>query len=374
MKIRSIRVSSVLAMAGVLAALGARATTSITRHGEKPSAAGRASSEAPLVRVRPWKGHRAALTLTFDDASPSEADEAIPTLDQEGVKATFFVTEKNLWSETANQTWAHAEREGHELGNHTVDHCHAHELGQGRCLSARAEIERCNQFIESKLGAPDVYTFAYPYVDQHGGYKQVAQSDFLLARAGAGGLVDAAHTPDWYAMDARFIEPTRGETLADWNGWIDQADAQSKWLILVFHSILPETWCEGIPQETLAAIVEHAKGSNDLWIDTFVNVGSYLRAQRMFEALRPASQGNRITWKWTLPRHFPPGKSLSVTVDRGVLSQSGVALEPDASGAYTVALDAKSLSWTKEPPAPPVPGTTHGVASAAPAGPSTASF
>jgi peptidoglycan/xylan/chitin deacetylase (PgdA/CDA1 family) len=301
--------------------------------------------EAPRVRVLPWNGHRAALTLTFDDSSPSEATEAVPELDERGVKGTFFVTTKNLEEAANDALWAQAEREGHELGNHTVDHCHGPDLGRGRCLSARQEVERANRYIQTRLGAPGVYTFAYPFVDQRGGYKRVAESDFLLARAGKGGLVDAEQTPDWYSMDARFIEPTRGETLNDWDGWIDETDAKGKWLVLVFHSILPEEWCEGIPKDSLGAIIDHAKAADDLWIDTFVNVGAYLRAQRMFEAIRPAPREAGFVWKWTLPHHFPPGKAIRVTLDRGTLEQRGARLVPDSSGTYAVALDARSLAW-----------------------------
>ena len=299
------------------------------------------------MRVLPWNGHRAALTLTFDDASPSEANEALPVLDDRGVKGTFFVTTKNLEGEAAEETWARAEREGHELGNHTVDHCRGSDLGRGPCLSAQQELERCNRFIETRLGAPDVYTFAYPFVDEHGGYKRAAEADFLLARAGAGGLVGAETTPDWYSMDARFIEPTRGQTEKDWNGWIDEADSKKKWLVLVFHSILPEQWCEGIPRSALESIVEHAKASNDLWIDTFVNVGAYLRAERMFEAARPRAQARGFTWRWSLPHHFPPGKSLRVALDHGSLRQSGAPLVAARTGTYTVSLDARSLEWTR---------------------------
>src|SRR5262249_32834618 len=109
--------------------------------------------EQPHVQVLPWNGHRAALTLTFDDSSPSEATEALPALDEKGVKATFFVTTKNLLGDASDAVWAKAERDGHELANHTVDHCRGPDLGHGRCLSARQEIERANAYIESRLGA-----------------------------------------------------------------------------------------------------------------------------------------------------------------------------------------------------------------------------
>ena len=77
-----------------------------------------------------------------------------------------------------------------------------------------------------------------------------------------------------------------------------------------------------------------------------MNVGAYLRAQRMIESARPARSGKGYLWRWTLPRHFPPGKSLRVVFDRGKLEQAGVLLQPDASGAYSVALDAQALRWS----------------------------
>jgi peptidoglycan/xylan/chitin deacetylase (PgdA/CDA1 family) len=314
--------------------------------GSRKTAAEPAVASSPRLTVLPWRGHRAALTLTFDDASPSEATEAIPALDREGVKGTFFVTEMNVFRSQLGDTWAKAEREGHELGNHTVDHCHAAQLGATGCASAKEEIDACTTYIESKLGAHDVYSFAYPFVDTARAYRSVAENEFLLARAGSGGLIGVKTPVDWYAVDAKFIEPARGETLKDWNGWVDQAEAGSDWLVLVFHSILPETWTEGVSPGDLEAIVGHAKTLRDVWIDTFVNVGSYLRAERILDAAKPVPSGNGLQWNWTLPAHFPPGKSLEVILDRGKLSQSGKPLVPDARGVYTVLLDPASLVWS----------------------------
>lgn len=301
------------------------------------------ASGVPRLTVLPWNGHKAAFTMTFDDGSPSNATLALPALEAKGVKGTFFLTEDNTGDNEAD--WSRAAREGDELGNHTVNHCHAADLGKGKCGSAHDEIDRCNAYIESKFGVPDVYTFAYPFVDTSPAYRAAVEGTFLLARAGAGKLVDATATPDWFAIDAKFVEPSRGQTVKDWSGWIDDADAQSKWLVIVFHSILPETWYEGIAQADLETMIDHAKASDDLWIDTFVEVGSYLRAEKMFEAVTPVSRGKGVVWKWTLPRHFPPKHSLRVVVDGGALSQNGARLVRDASGAYAVALDSAALTW-----------------------------
>jgi hypothetical protein len=66
----------------------------------------------------------------------------------------------------------------------------------------------------------------------------------------------------------------------------------------------------------------------------------------MFETERPHPRGKAFVWKWSLPHHFPPGKSLRVVLDRGTLRQGGIALEPDRTGAYTILLDTNTLEWT----------------------------
>jgi hypothetical protein len=53
---------------------------------------------------------------------------------------------------------------------------------------------------------------------------------------------------------------------------------------------------------------------------------------------------NALLWTWSLPRHFPTGKYLRVTVDGGTLFQRGRALTWDGHGYYEVELDAGSLA------------------------------
>ena len=337
----NVRNAARLAAASVLllsVATGAQARTS---GGHRPS------HRVPFLKVLPWNGHRAAVTLTFDDGSPSGVRDAVPVLDQKKVKATFFVTVVNAEEDEA--AWAQAGREGHELANHTVHHCHAADLGTGQCLSAEEEIDGCNQYIVSRLGAPGVYTFAYPFVDTSPKYVAAATNRFFLARAGDGHTIGSAGAMDWLRMDAKFIAPSAGETVRDWTGWVDSAASHSKWLVLVFHSIQPEQWFEPISRSDLATIVDRAKARNDVWIDTFANVGAYLRGAELFESVHPVESGGSVVWQWALPAHFPPGKSLRVETEGGVLSQGGVPLVRDALGAYTVSLDAGRLVWQPTP-------------------------
>src|SRR5437867_2466851 len=64
-------------------------------------------------------GKRAAVSLTFDDARPSQS-EALRILDAHGVKGTFYISlaaaEQNI------EIWRSAVAGGHEIGNHTMSH------------------------------------------------------------------------------------------------------------------------------------------------------------------------------------------------------------------------------------------------------------
>src|SRR5688572_16273847 len=59
-----------------------------------------------------------AVTLTYDDALPSQLTTAAPSLRTHGLKATFFLTDVR-----SNQTpWAALIADGHELASHTFKH------------------------------------------------------------------------------------------------------------------------------------------------------------------------------------------------------------------------------------------------------------
>jgi hypothetical protein len=66
-------------------------------------------------------GRQAAVALTYDDAAPSQLDVAIPQLDAAGLKATFFLTARNMNLESLAR-WRAIAAEGYELGNRTIFH------------------------------------------------------------------------------------------------------------------------------------------------------------------------------------------------------------------------------------------------------------
>ncbi|MEA3059851.1 MAG: para-nitrobenzyl esterase, partial [Sphingomonadales bacterium] len=64
-------------------------------------------------------GARAAIVLTYDDAIPSQLDNAIPALDSAGLKGTFFLSNVR---QVDVERWKAAAASGHELANHTLSH------------------------------------------------------------------------------------------------------------------------------------------------------------------------------------------------------------------------------------------------------------
>jgi peptidoglycan/xylan/chitin deacetylase (PgdA/CDA1 family) len=92
-----------------------------------------------------WKG-TGAVSLSFDDGSASQLEIAIPTLNQFGIHATFYI---NPRMETDLAPWREVGLSGHEIGNHT----------QTRGLVRRLE----NRGTEEKRRLKPSIRFQTPY-------------------------------------------------------------------------------------------------------------------------------------------------------------------------------------------------------------------
>ena len=69
-----------------------------------------------------WRGKKAAVVLTYDDALNVHLDNAIPLLDSLGLKGTFYLTAFAQGSKDRIADWRKAATNGHEMGNHTLFH------------------------------------------------------------------------------------------------------------------------------------------------------------------------------------------------------------------------------------------------------------
>ncbi|MDW6003099.1 polysaccharide deacetylase family protein [Vibrio mangrovi] len=68
-------------------------------------------------------GAHIAVNLSYDDALPSQLENALPVLDKYGIKGSFYLLPTSLTLQDERvELWKKAARNGHELGNHTLYH------------------------------------------------------------------------------------------------------------------------------------------------------------------------------------------------------------------------------------------------------------
>jgi peptidoglycan/xylan/chitin deacetylase (PgdA/CDA1 family) len=296
------------------------------------------SGPASNLVILDWAGFKAALTYSFDDLHPSQA-EHYDTLQNTGAHMTFFAVNA---ADADMDTWRKAVEDGHEIGNHTAHHCHAGLSGEcafGTALETEeAEIEECTKYIVENFGQKDVWTMAAPYGETWWG-TFIASDYFFLNRSVTDGTI--APNDDSKPLNLPSVMLSGTASASSLIRDIDSVYAEGKWLIFCIHAILPTAFDAdwGTDIDIITSSIEHGQSLGDLWIDSMVNVGAYWMGQQVLAAVEPATFGDETVWTWTLPDHFPTGKCLRVKVDGGTLSQNGRALSWSPHGYYEVALD-----------------------------------
>ena len=299
------------------------------------------------LHVLDWAGFKSAVTYTFDDAQPSQI-EHYAELQATGAHFTFYITSGNSGAIGGfDATFTQAVTDGHEMGNHTVHHCHANLSGcsTGSATSLDTELDDCNSYISTHFGAGAGLDGGQP-VRRH--RLRHPRPDALLPepRRRQRHWSRRSTTPTRSTCPATRRSPARPSTastprstaahtagpLADLPGSHDHADDRRT-----------GTRRSTSPWSPAASRTRRSLG--DVWIDTDGQRRRVLaRAEAAVATATPATASGAQTWTWTLPANFPPGKFVRVTVDGGTLSQNGTTVPWDGHGYYEIALDAGSLT------------------------------
>jgi peptidoglycan-N-acetylglucosamine deacetylase len=229
-------------------------------------------------------GTEAGLSLSFDDARPSQIEYGVPLLEELGVKATFYVLPEPL--ERLGGPWRRVFERGHEIGAHTSSHpCSGNfAWSRGNALEdmdlddIRRELVDADERIEAVVGGRP-RGFAYPCGQHTVGrgaaarsYIPVVAERYVTAR-GAGqehsadpSVVDLAHIPA-FVVDER---------PAAWiRDLVDHARREGGWLVLVAHDVRPDGPArQAIEREVLDEVCRYAASVDGLWIDTVDAIGS----------------------------------------------------------------------------------------------------
>lgn len=193
-----------------------------------------------------WKGKKAAVSLTYDDALNVHLDNAIPLLDSLNLNATFYLSGFFPGYRDRIADWKRAAESGYELGNHTLFHpCNG---GPGRDwvkpnydltkydVDRIVDESRMNNILLESLDGKKERTFAYTCghmtVDGQN-FMDEMHDDFLAARA----VRSEMHTlgeVDLYNVDSYMVNGETGEELIN---LVKKAMSENKLLVFLFHGV-----------------------------------------------------------------------------------------------------------------------------------------
>jgi peptidoglycan/xylan/chitin deacetylase (PgdA/CDA1 family) len=235
-------------------------------------------------------GKRAALSITFDDADPSQVDLGLPILNEHRIRGSFYVSFRNLYKRT--EAWKQAAAEGHEIGNHTTTHPCSGNFAFARrwplelmtLEQMERDIDDASATIREVLGITPA-TFAYPCGQKFVGRGEAVRSYVPLVAgrfvAGRSFNDETANHPAWcdlsqlagMGFDRVGFEAVRPH--------IDAALRDGVWLILVGHIIGARPPALTVLTDTLRAVCEYARGRDaDLHIGTVHEIATHLAEAR----------------------------------------------------------------------------------------------
>lgn len=148
----------------------------------------------PLEATEKWPdGDRIAISLSYDDALVSQLDNALPALNQRGIKASFYIVPLNIGFTTRLDEWKTIAMQGHELGNHSLFHAclkslpgrewvePSNALDDKTVQAMVNEIKVANTMLTALDGLTE-HTFTPPCFDQmvkDGNYVDAVKQQFV---------------------------------------------------------------------------------------------------------------------------------------------------------------------------------------------------
>ena len=213
---------------------------------------------------------RGLLTITFDDGWEYNAQTALPVMQLYGFKSNqFYATTyiENPWVANPKELIQQFINDGHEIGSHSITHPYLTTLTEAEVIQ---ELEGSKQFLEEYLEISVQY-FATPY----GAYNNSVK-DSIMMYYDAHRTVDLGYNSkdNFDVSRLRCMSILSTTTSSEVEEWIEKAQEEKLWLILLYHRVAdnpgdydttPEMFAEhmeainnsGIPVVTISqALVE----------------------------------------------------------------------------------------------------------------------
>jgi peptidoglycan/xylan/chitin deacetylase (PgdA/CDA1 family) len=269
-----------------------------------------ATGENTTVHIARYAGDKdAAASFTFDDGHKSHAAIA-RLLDENGIKATFFVVANWVPAGRTNGplaklSWPELRAladAGHEIGNHSLTHMNLGSVTNTEVLAA--EVDLAADMITKGTGRAPV-SFAYPFCKSNPTVRERILRRHIVARG-----YHPLYEGDCPAAIAR--------------PWIDRVLADGSRHVYLSH---------GISTNALQAHLDDIAPLRDrLWIAPYGTVEAYCAAREQAQLSVTTHGARQCTFALRLPADAPPllrTTALTVVIPAAdVGSASQIAAEP----------------------------------------------
>ncbi len=235
-----------------------------------------------------WTPYRGAVSLTFDDGTLNQIEEAFPLLDRYGIKGTDYIHPYGKdWKKRCGP-WAEIASNGHEIGNHTVSHyCSRNLPGVNKGIEdisineIRDDILLAQERLEQIAPHQKNWTFAYPCGVTHVGmgknkesYIPVIAENFLAGRIC--GEYGYGNDPSVADLSCVWGIPVERRTGYEMIGLVEELTSQGMWVVLVFHEINGERLTVG-SYEFNMLLNYLARKSDKIWTATVAEVSAKIK-------------------------------------------------------------------------------------------------
>ena len=234
-----------------------------------------------LREVCTWRGGaRAAYSIVHDDVGQPEADGALasglPELSQRALRAGFAcvmgdIEGRGLWPQLAALVG-----DGHEVLNHSWDHCNLVERPE-----YALQIDRPHALCLRRLGghAPSLFAFPYDAFDP-AALEYLRAFGYAGARAGERGVNDCEAPSDDFSIRFDTYGPDYSvyeSSVLD--AHVDAALETGGWALREFHGVQDDSW-QSISRRDYATHLDRLvelRRRGELWVDTPGEVRAYRR-------------------------------------------------------------------------------------------------
>ncbi len=185
------------------------------------------------IVVKEYDPSSAAITLMFDDGELTTYTEAKPVLDEYGYDASAAIYTDGV-DKTGFMTWAQL-KELQDSGWEIVSHGKTHkDLTKMSSRKAKREFSNSKKVLEAN--GLKVNNFAFPYGEYNGQLIADAAKYYKSTR-----LYEHNSNPyGAFPYDVKVRGTLVSTTPDEVGNWINEALANNRWIVLVFHGITNE--------------------------------------------------------------------------------------------------------------------------------------